>query len=139
MKSRAVQGVAALALAGASVLGVTSTASADPNVGNLSYGDSGEGVRCAQHDLNYVVAHHNYLSGRGEPPYSRIDEDGDWGRQTDAMVRWFQKVEGLDADGIIGKMTGSYLLSAGDESYNGDMWNGPGYCYWKLPGRFVGS
>ncbi|TVZ96409.1 putative peptidoglycan binding protein [Streptomyces sp. BK340] len=126
----------ALAIAGASVLGATAGASADPNASLLGYRHTtyGKGVQCVQHNINYVIAHHN-LSGPSAPPYTHLDEDSQWGPKTDADVRWYQKWRGgLEVDGVVGNATGTDLLNDGDPDVNGDPWGGPRECYWAMPG-----
>ncbi|MFD5815705.1 peptidoglycan-binding protein [Streptomyces sp. NPDC127038] len=122
-------------MAGAAVLGVAGGASADPGVGNIGsgYTTSGAGVWCVQHNLNYIISHQS-----GNPPYRNLSEDSTWGPQTAADVRWYQASVNLQADGVVGQQTGTSLILNGDKYYNGDTWNGPGYCYYKMPGTITG-
>lgn len=69
--------------------------SVPPFPGNMRKGSKGDGVRQAQ----------SRLAKRGWS----ITVDGDFGKQTDTIVRQFQKEKGLDADGIIGQITWSAL------------------------------
>ncbi|GHI06272.1 hypothetical protein AQI88_36355 [Streptomyces cellostaticus] len=125
----------ALVLAGAAVLGTTSTASANPNAPYLGYGHvtSGAGVWCIQHDINWYIAHGGYPS---DPPYGQIAEDGVWGQQTDATVRWYQRRYNMDDDGVVGPGTGHYLLNYTDDYYNGTYYGGHGYCWNYIPGDY---
>ncbi|GHI06273.1 hypothetical protein AQI88_36360 [Streptomyces cellostaticus] len=139
VKPTAAKGAAVLALVLAAVLGSTSTASANPNAPYLGYGHvtSGAGVWCVQHDINYLV---NSLYAQGTittpPPYRTLDEDSAWGPRTDANVRWFQKMVGVDQDGVVGPATGSRLLTYGDQYYNGSSMSGHGYCWTYIPGDY---
>ncbi|MEU3567861.1 peptidoglycan-binding protein [Kitasatospora sp. NPDC036755] len=96
----------ALAMAGASVLGVAGSADAAPGAPYLGYGHttSGTGVWCVQHLVNDWLR----LGGR-----STIDEDGQWGPKTDGAVRYFQQsiLGSAQADGVVGPQTGNKLMN----------------------------
>lgn len=62
---------------------------------DLRMGNSGPDVRAVQQALNL----------RKDPAAPRIDEDGVFGRNTDAAVRRFQDGNALDPDGIVGPLT----------------------------------
>ncbi|MFE6868744.1 peptidoglycan-binding protein [Kitasatospora sp. NPDC057692] len=100
------KGAAALATAGASVLGLTGSANAVPGAAYLGYGHttSGTGVWCVQHLVNDYLR----LGGR-----ATIAEDGQWGPKTDAAVRSFQQgvLGSGQADGVVGPQTGSKLMN----------------------------
>lgn len=124
----------AAATVGVAALGLATDASAVSGAPTLGYRytTSGDGVKCVQHDINYVI---NTQNPSSPPPYRHLDEDGVWGPKTDADVRWFQSWYGnLDVDGVVGRKTGNALLYSGDPNWNGDPYStGPGPCYWKLP------
>lgn len=65
---------------------------ARPASAGLRMGDSGAAVRALQESLNRII----------RPP---IVADGDFGPATKAAVRWFQSINGLEADGIAGRQT----------------------------------
>lgn len=62
----------------------------------LRKGDRGDAVKLLQHRLNLVGA--------------ILQEDGDWGIQTDMAVRNYQRVAGLTVDGIVGPLTQRKLI-----------------------------
>ena len=66
---------------------------------NVKKGDSGDGVRQIQQALKAAGF--------------KVSVDGDFGNQTDAAVRQFQKQNKLKVDGIVGKVTWGKLQSAG--------------------------
>ncbi|GAB7184970.1 hypothetical protein ATKI12_4801 [Kitasatospora sp. Ki12] len=128
------KGALALAMAGASVLGVTGAANASPGASYIGPGHttSGVGVWCVQHSINYYLDH-NGSAYRGSAPYWSLDEDSQWGPKTEAEVRWFQAHWNYDQDGVVGPITGHQILVYGDPSYSGTPWDGPGSCYWQVP------
>ncbi|MEU9045961.1 MULTISPECIES: peptidoglycan-binding domain-containing protein [unclassified Kitasatospora] len=134
MVARIGKGAVALAMAGASVLGVTGSASAAPGASYIGpgYATSGAGVWCVQHSINYFLAN-NGSAYRASAPYWSLDEDSQWGPKTEAEVRWFQAHWGYDQDGIVGPTTGFQILVYGEPKFSGTPWNGPGYCYWQVP------
>jgi len=69
---------------------------------NVKKGDKGEGVKQIQQALKAA----GY----------KVSVDGDFGNQTDAAVRQFQKKNGLKVDGIVGKVTWGKLSAAGSGS-----------------------
>lgn len=95
-----VAGAAATTVAGATT---TAAAAKGRNVtspsDNVKLGDTGEGVRQIQTALK--AAGHN------------VTVDGDFGNQTDAAVRAFQKKAGLTVDGVVGNLTWGKLSTAG--------------------------
>jgi len=66
---------------------------------NVRKGDKGDGVKQIQ----------TALKAAGY----KVTVDGDFGNQTDAAVRQFQKKNNLKVDGIVGKITWSKLQAAG--------------------------
>jgi len=66
---------------------------------NVKLGDKGDGVKQIQ----------TALKAAGY----KVTVDGDFGNQTDAAVRQFQKKNGLKVDGIVGKITWGKLSTAG--------------------------
>lgn len=66
---------------------------------NVRLGDKGDGVKQIQ----------TALKAAGY----KVTVDGDFGNQTDAAVRQFQKKNGLKVDGIVGKITWGKLSTAG--------------------------
>ena len=65
-------------------------------------GDQGDGVKQIQQALKAA----GY----------KVTVDGDFGNQTDAAVRQFQKKNNLKVDGIVGKVTWGKLSAAGSGS-----------------------
>ncbi|GAA3234595.1 peptidoglycan-binding domain-containing protein [Streptomyces lavendulae] len=131
IKTKLAKGAVALAVVGASLLGSAATASANPNAAWLGYGytTSGKGVWCVQQDLNKVIDKGVWRGWASTPPpYGNIAEDGAWGRQTAATVKWFQSWLGSGADGIVGPETGSLLLSNSE---------GNSYCWGLIPGDYL--
>ncbi|MGW6919142.1 peptidoglycan-binding domain-containing protein [Kitasatospora sp. NPDC054939] len=93
-----------LAAASALLLALAApTATANPNARYIRYGDSGRAVQCVQHALNEW----NYDFNRP----SDLAEDGVFGKNTLNMVKYFQGIQGLDADGVVGPRTGNYLVT----------------------------
>lgn len=68
----------------------------------LRSGSRGERVRKLQRGLN-----------RTFPAYSKLAEDGVFGKGTATVVREFQRRSGLDADGIVGRQTRAQLKQHG--------------------------
>jgi peptidoglycan hydrolase-like protein with peptidoglycan-binding domain len=66
---------------------------------NVKLGDKGDGVKQSQ----------TALKAAGY----KVTVDGDFGNQTDAAVRQFQKKNGLKVDGVVGKITWGKLSTAG--------------------------
>jgi peptidoglycan hydrolase-like protein with peptidoglycan-binding domain len=66
---------------------------------NVKKGDKGDGVKQIQAALKAA----GY----------KVTVDGDFGNQTDAAVRQFQKKNGLTVDGVVGKITWGKLSAAG--------------------------
>ena len=62
----------------------------------LRLGDRGDAVKLLQHRLNLVGA--------------ILQEDGEWGPQTDTAVRNYQSKAGLTVDGIVGPLTQRKLI-----------------------------
>ena len=69
---------------------------------NVHKGDKGDGVKQIQQALK-------------DAGY-KVSVDGDFGNQTDAAVRQFQKKNNLKVDGIVGKITWGKLQAAGSGS-----------------------
>lgn len=69
---------------------------------NVKKGDKGEGVKLVQQALK-------------DAGY-KVSVDGDFGNQTDAAVRQFQKKNNLTVDGVVGKITWGKLSAAGTGS-----------------------
>ena len=82
---------------GLEVTGVVDDTTWDSLVPTLSQGSQGDGVEVLQRLLGY----------RG---YSVV-VDGDFGPQTDAVVRAFQAERGIPVDGLVGPVTWSTLLA----------------------------
>ena len=64
---------------------------------DLKHGDKGEAVKQLQDELNEVMS---------------LKEDGEFGPMTEAMVKAFQTMHGLTADGIVGPLTNAALAKA---------------------------
>lgn len=107
---------AALVFATAAIgtgLAFAPTASADPNVGNISVGSgNSQGVWCVQAGIN---AHYGKQV---------LETDGKFGSKTKSAVLQYQGDEGIRKDGIVGPQTGSHLWA--DNGYSD-------YCYKYLP------
>lgn len=90
-----------LAVIGAAALTLTATtqAEANPHAPTLSIGSTGSGVWCVQRILNRV-----YHIG--------LAEDSQYGQHTADAVEVFQARKKISTDGIVGPITGSYLLDA---------------------------
>lgn len=96
MKKRIGAGLSALVLLWALII--------TPGQGAAAWGDRGETVRRIQQRL----IQYGYLSGAA---------DGIFGRQTYDAVVWFQKKNGLKADGVVGSATAAALgISLGQAS-----------------------
>jgi peptidoglycan hydrolase-like protein with peptidoglycan-binding domain len=102
-----------VSLAAAACLGTVAAAPAQANVHapTLSIGSTGSGVWCVQRILN-----RDYHWG--------LTEDSIYGQHTADAVSVFQSRHQIRADGIVGPITGSYLL----DSVQGDA-----YCDDYLP------
>ena len=92
-------------------MAVATPAQANPNAPTLSIGSTGSGVWCVQRILN-----RDYDWG--------LAEDSVYGQQTADAVSVFQARHSIPTDGIVGPITGSYLL----DSVHGDA-----YCDDFLP------
>ncbi len=96
--------VGAVAAAAALLLGVAAPAAmANPSARYIRYGDSGRAVQCVQHALNEWNLDFNRPSD--------LAEDGVFGNDTRNMVKYFQGIQGLDADGVVGPRTGNFLVT----------------------------
>ncbi|MER7585651.1 peptidoglycan-binding domain-containing protein [Kitasatospora sp. NPDC097691] len=100
---RGLVAAAALTLSTAALAGTAQASTTAPWLG-YNHVTSGTGVWCVQHLVN------DYRRASGQDP---IDEDGQWGPQTDGAVRNFQQVSlgSSQADGIVGPATGSKLMN----------------------------
>ncbi|MFH8387567.1 peptidoglycan-binding protein [Kitasatospora sp. NPDC018058] len=86
------------------VTGAATSASANPRVGNISYGMSGPGVKCVQ------IAVNNYYGKKMQGAFA-IDMDGVFGPATLRGVKDFQGGNAnLDVDGIVGPQTGNRMV-----------------------------
>ncbi|MFF3889605.1 peptidoglycan-binding protein [Streptomyces sp. NPDC001914] len=113
---------AAVALSAAVLIGVgTSSASARVGAPTIRYGNSGFNVQCVQYALN----HWNSAQGRNN---HLISVDGVFGDNTLAEVRRYQQAYSLDADGVVGPVTGGRMYWAW---IAGDL-DGPA-CYQVMP------
>ena len=73
----------------------------------LRLGSSGADVRRLQQALNRcMLVPGNRITS---PPLARLQEDGQYGARTGAMVREFQRLNGVTVDGVVGPIT-SYLI-----------------------------
>lgn len=72
------------------------------NKGYLAIGDTGDAVKQMQKMLNVVMSSDGYF----------LDEDGDFGVQSDGCLRDFQRAYGLTVDGCYGQNTKAKLESA---------------------------
>ena len=87
-------------IGGTAIPGVPSTPDSD---GDLARGSTGQAVSQLQAGMNRVFA-----------SYSQLDVDGDFGAETETVVREFQgRTQGLTADGIVGPATKKALASHG--------------------------
>lgn len=68
-----------------------------PEFKTLQYGQTGEDIEVLQKDLNNILRDFNN--------YTQIKEDGIFGQETEKAVKFFQRVFGLNVDGIAGKNT----------------------------------
>jgi peptidoglycan hydrolase-like protein with peptidoglycan-binding domain len=87
----------------------------------LRTGDRGDQVRQLQALLN-----------RDYPAYSKLDEDGDFGPKTEAVIREFQRRAGLSVNGVAGPETLAKLDELTTQGGDGDQKNCGG-------GVFAGS
>ncbi|MET8586447.1 peptidoglycan-binding domain-containing protein [Streptomyces collinus] len=121
-RTKAVLRGATVALSAAVLIGVgTSSASARVGAPTIRYGNSGFNVQCVQYALN----HWNSVQGRSN---HLISVDGIFGDNTLAEVRRYQQAYGLDADGVVGPVTGGRMYWAW---IDGDL-DGPA-CYQAMP------
>ncbi|MEU6972190.1 peptidoglycan-binding domain-containing protein [Kitasatospora aureofaciens] len=109
----------ALALACVTVITVSGSASASTSAGNLSYGDSGDAVRCVQYAVKYAG-----MGGSSD----NVTADGQWGDNTEVGVEDFQRHWQLTSDGIVGPQTGQRMW----ETLKG-VGHGYDYCFDLLP------
>lgn len=58
----------------------------------------------------YYKAHPAWIDGVSGMPDAPIVEDGVYGSKTGAMIRWFQRRNGMDYDGLTGRDTWNKLL-----------------------------
>ncbi|MBD0692400.1 peptidoglycan-binding domain-containing protein [Streptomyces sp. CBMA123] len=115
LMSRITRTATATAVAGAALLALAGTASANqsaPYIGD-GYANNSQAVWCVQHNLNHFIG----ITTRTNRP-APLDEDGIWGPKTKAAVQWLQTdsmVGGqwLQADGIVGPLTGSLIVGDG--------------------------
>lgn len=105
--------------------GGATSAQASPSAAYIGdgYTNNSHGVWCVQHLINDTKVFYN---GGSRP----MSEDGVWGPQTKSWVIWFQKLESLTPDGIVGKETGGYILRDGDSYYGGHN-----YCWTYVPSQ----
>lgn len=68
-----------------------------PEFKTLFYGQTGEDIKRLQEDLNKILKDFNN--------YDEIKEDGIFGPDTEKAVKFFQRVFGLNVDGVAGKNT----------------------------------
>jgi peptidoglycan hydrolase-like protein with peptidoglycan-binding domain len=134
------KGATAAVMAGAALLGLTGTASADqksPFLGN-GYANNTHAVWCVQNSINYFSSTAAKDGATLPYPIATIAEDGAWGPQTERAVELFQKnIYTLQVDGVVGRKTGDALIYEGNPYYTG--YNGEwadGYCYGFLPTDF---
>ncbi|MBD0692398.1 peptidoglycan-binding domain-containing protein [Streptomyces sp. CBMA123] len=113
---------AALTLAGAALLGLSGTANASQSASYIGdgYANNSTAVWCVQHLINEVARQNNRAA---------IDEDSTWGPQTKDQVVWFQTLEHVQPDGIVGPFTGDNILYHGDRQYGGKS----GACFPFVP------
>ncbi|MFF7603154.1 peptidoglycan-binding domain-containing protein [Streptomyces mirabilis] len=106
-------------------IGTISQATASPSARNIGdgYHNNKHAVWCVQHLVNDVAQRNSH----GRP----LAEDGLWGPRTKSWVKWYQGVEGLPRDGVVGKGTGGWLLLHGDTYYGHRN-----YCYKYVPSVF---
>ncbi|MEV7596361.1 hypothetical protein AB0O91_03120 [Kitasatospora sp. NPDC089797] len=123
---------AALAAAGAALLGLAGTASASQSAPTLGdgYANNTHAVWCVQHNLNYFL-NTTHLSDHP----AQLAEDGAWGPQTKAAVQWLQAHTFLSGrsllpDGYVGQLTGNAIISDGDPYYVGSS---DAYCWQYIP------
>ncbi|MEU6934450.1 peptidoglycan-binding domain-containing protein [Streptomyces sp. NPDC046374] len=83
---------------------VSQTAEASPNASNIRYGNSGYSVSCIQKGLNAWNA-----VAKLHTPRPSLVVDGVFGNATLAMVQDYQSWTGIDADGVVGRITGDQL------------------------------
>lgn len=69
---------------------------------NLQKGSRGPLVKHLQNRLNHIF-----------PAYSRLQEDGDFGPKTEAVIKEFQRRTRLQADGVVGPKTKAMLKRYG--------------------------
>jgi peptidoglycan hydrolase-like protein with peptidoglycan-binding domain len=69
---------------------------------SLAVGSSGESVRQAQRCLNHIAASH--------PSIPKLTEDGAFGTQTRFAVVEFQRIFGLEPDGVVGPLTWNAIM-----------------------------
>jgi hypothetical protein len=102
------RGMVAVAMADATLLGLSGTASASDTADSIGDNppNNTHGVWCVQHLINDVARQDNRAT---------VDEDGVWGPQTKEQVLWFQNFVHVPADGIVGPFTGDNVLYHGDQ------------------------
>ena len=69
----------------------------------LQYGDQGSDVAALQSNLNRI--------GTALPPIPSLRADGAFGRRTEEAVKVFQRIFGLNADGVVGSATRTRIAS----------------------------
>ena len=90
-------------LLAAGVVAFGSAAAASASTGYIGYGSSNRtGVRCIQRAENLI-------SGPGYPD-PHLWEDGVFGSKTLAATKNYQRLYHLRADGIVGPVTGRYIM-----------------------------
>jgi peptidoglycan hydrolase-like protein with peptidoglycan-binding domain len=140
LSSKLAKGAVALAFAGAATFGVASSAQAAEGVSHYigdGYTNNTHGVWCLQESLNYFQAHGNQGDFYGVH-IPNVAQDGVWGPQTKQAVLAFQQIEhsrdsSVSVDGVVGPVTGNYLITDGDPYYTSGGANDTAYCFAFLP------
>lgn len=104
LSRKAVRGATVAVCAALLAITGTTSASARPDLPNVRYGDTGMSVKCVQDALNNWNGDYFRMT-------SALKVDGIFGDDTLRQVKLFQKDFGVKQDGIVGKVTGTFMYN----------------------------